>query len=69
MQGRSLGILIVGAGVAGCCAAIALTQTGHRVRIVEKQEAWRFQSSGIFVYANGLESLGKIGLLQDILAS
>jgi 2-polyprenyl-6-methoxyphenol hydroxylase-like FAD-dependent oxidoreductase len=69
MQGRSLDILIVGAGIAGCCAAIALTQTGHRVRVVEKQDAWRFQSSGIFVYANGLESLGKLGLLKDILAA
>ena len=69
MPQRPLDILIVGGGIAGCCAAIALTQTGHRVRIVEKQEAWRFQSSGIFVYANGLESLGKIGLLQDILAA
>ena len=66
---RPLDILIVGGGIAGCCAAIALTRTGHRVRIVEKQEAWRFQSSGIFVYANGLESLGKLGLLEDILAA
>lgn len=62
-------ILIVGGGIAGCCAAIALTQIGHRVRIVEKQDAWRFQSSGIFVYANGLESLDKLGLLEDILAA
>jgi 2-polyprenyl-6-methoxyphenol hydroxylase-like FAD-dependent oxidoreductase len=58
----------VGGGIAGCCAAIALSQTGHRVRIVERQDAWRFQSSGIFVYANGLESLDKLGLLEDVLA-
>lgn len=69
MTKTPLDILIVGGGIAGCCAAIALTQTGHRVRIVEKQEAWRFQSSGIFVYANGLVSLGQLGLLDDILAA
>ncbi|QXT38249.1 FAD-dependent oxidoreductase [Gymnodinialimonas ceratoperidinii] len=69
MQGRALNILIIGGGIAGCCAAIALGQAGHRVRIVEKQSEWRFQSSGIFVYANGLESLGKLGLLDDILAA
>jgi len=36
---------------------------------VEKQEAWRFQSSGIFVYANGLVSLKELGLLDDIVAA
>jgi 2-polyprenyl-6-methoxyphenol hydroxylase-like FAD-dependent oxidoreductase len=69
MTEKTLNILIVGGGIAGCCAAIALTQSGHRVRIVEKQSEWRFQSSGIFVYANGLESLGKLGLLEEILAA
>ena len=64
-----LDILIVGGGIAGCSAAIALTEAGHRVRIVEKEDAWRFQSSGIFVYANGLESLRELGLLDEILAA
>ena len=65
----ALDILIVGGGIAGCSAAIALTQSGHRVRVVDKQDAWRFQSSGIFVYANGLVSLERLGLLEDILAA
>ena len=52
--------------IAGCSAAIALSQCGHSVRIVERQEAWRFQSSGIFVYANGLVSFDKLGQLQEI---
>ena len=64
-----LDILIVGAGIAGCSAAIALSQRGHRVRIVEKQSEWRFQSSGIFVYANGLVSLERLGVLPGILAA
>ncbi|MCY6379765.1 FAD-dependent oxidoreductase [Hoeflea prorocentri] len=67
MSERSLNILIVGGGIAGCSAAIALSQRGHAVRIVEKQDAWRFQSSGIFVYANGLVSLDELGLLDEIL--
>lgn len=69
MVQRPLNILIIGGGIAGCCAAIALTQAGHRVRIIEKQDAWRFQSSGIFVYANGLVSLGKMGILNEMLAA
>lgn len=60
-------ILIIGAGIAGCSAAIALTTAGHRVRVLEKQDAWRFQSSGIFVYSNGLRSLDDLGVLDEIL--
>jgi 2-polyprenyl-6-methoxyphenol hydroxylase-like FAD-dependent oxidoreductase len=67
MDAKSYNILIAGGGIAGCCAAIALSQRGHRVQIIEKQEVWRFKSSGIFVYANGLVSLDTLGLLDPIL--
>lgn len=60
-------ILIVGAGIAGCAAGIALAAAGHHVRIIEKQTEWRFASSGIFVYANGLEALDDLGVLDEIL--
>lgn len=66
---HALDILIVGGGIAGCSAAIALSDQGHRVQIVEKQSEWRFQSSGIFVYANGLVSLDALGLLEGIVAA
>lgn len=59
--------LIVGAGIAGCSAAIALAQQGMRVTLVEKQRAWRFQSSGLFIYSNGLRALREIGVLAPIL--
>lgn len=64
-----LDIVIIGAGIAGCSAAVALAADGHRVRVLEKQDQWRFQSSGIFVYSNGLESLQDLGVLDDILAA
>ncbi|RSZ36157.1 MULTISPECIES: FAD-dependent oxidoreductase [unclassified Variovorax] len=60
-------VLIVGAGIAGCSAAIALANKGFRVTLVEKQAEWRFQSSGIFIYGNGLEALRKVGVLPGIL--
>ncbi len=61
MSRQALDIVIVGGGIAGCSAAIALTAIGHKVRILEKQAAWRFQSSGIFVYSNGLRSMPAAG--------
>jgi 2-polyprenyl-6-methoxyphenol hydroxylase-like FAD-dependent oxidoreductase len=60
-------ILIVGGGIAGCSAGIALASAGHCVRIIEAQTEWRFQSSGIFVYANGLSCLDDLGVLDAIL--
>lgn len=61
--------LVVGGGIAGCSAAIALAQAGARVTMLEKQRAWRFQSSGIFIYHNGLAALGSLGVLPQILSS
>jgi 2-polyprenyl-6-methoxyphenol hydroxylase-like FAD-dependent oxidoreductase len=60
-------ILVVGAGIAGCSAAIALASRGFGVTLIEKQAEWRFQSSGIFIYGNGLEALRAVGVLPRIL--
>lgn len=60
--------LIVGGGIAGCSAAIALAQAGIRVTMLEKQREWRFQSSGIFIYHNGLAALGRLGVLPEIVS-
>lgn len=62
-------VLIVGAGIAGCSTAITLANLGIAVTLIEKQNEWRFQSSGIFVYSNGLAALGNVGVLDEILAS
>lgn len=61
--------LVVGAGIAGCSTAIVLAERGVAVTLVEKQSAWRFASSGIFVYSNGLANLRRIGVLDEILAA
>ena len=61
--------LIVGAGIAGCCAAIALARAGWSVSLVEKQPAWQFQSSGIFVYSNGLAQFHALGVMDELVAS
>lgn len=61
--------LVVGAGIAGCSAAITLADRGVSVTLVEKQTEWRFASSGIFVYSNGLVNLRNVGVLEEILAA
>lgn len=66
MQGT---VLICGAGIAGCCAAIALARTGWSVRLIERETAWRFQSSGIFVYSNGLARFHALGVMDDLVAA
>jgi 2-polyprenyl-6-methoxyphenol hydroxylase-like FAD-dependent oxidoreductase len=61
--------LICGAGIAGCAVAIGLARLGWSVRLIERQTAWRFQSSGIFVYSNGLSRFGELGVMDDMVAS
>jgi 2-polyprenyl-6-methoxyphenol hydroxylase-like FAD-dependent oxidoreductase len=58
--------LIVGAGIAGCSAALALARKGWTVSVLEKQPRWAFQSSGIFVYSNGLRQFGRLGVMEEL---
>ncbi|WP_435201871.1 FAD-dependent monooxygenase [Janibacter sp. GS2] len=62
-------ILVSGAGIGGCAAAIALAERGHELRLIEKQDEWAFASSGIFLYSNALVSLEALGVLDEILAA
>jgi 2-polyprenyl-6-methoxyphenol hydroxylase-like FAD-dependent oxidoreductase len=62
-------VLIVGAGIAGCCAAIALARIGWAVTLIEKQSAWQFQSSGIFVYSNGLAQFRALGVMDEMVTA
>ncbi len=61
--------LICGAGIAGCAVAIGLARLGWSVRLIERQTAWHFQSSGIFVYSNGLSRFGELGVMADMVGS
>ena len=56
---------IVGAGLAGLSAAIALAQRGLSVRLHERHASLRREGFGITVHANGLRVLDALGARED----
>ncbi|MEM9724837.1 MAG: FAD-dependent monooxygenase [Pseudomonadota bacterium] len=60
---------IVGAGVAGLTAALALQQRGWRVRVLEKAAAITEVGAGVQISPNGVKALRALGLEQAIAAS
>ena len=58
-------ILVVGGGIGGLSAAIALRQSGFDVDVVEKNPAWDVYGVGIIQPSNALRALDKIGLARE----
>ncbi len=59
-------VAIIGGGIAGTALAIGLTQKGVKAVLIEKDADWTPTSSGIFIYANGLRALDRLGVLDGI---
>ena len=57
-------ILVVGGGVGGLAAAIALRHRDFHVDLIEKQLEWRVYGVGIIQPGNALRALDRIGLAQ-----
>lgn len=62
-------IIIVGAGIGGLCAAIALRQAGHEVAIYEKTPEMREVGAGLSLWANALTALDRLGLGAAVAAT
>ena len=61
-------ILIVGAGIGGLSAAVALAQVGVEVEVVEIEEASRAPGVGFGLRTNGMRAIREIGLLDACVA-
>lgn len=60
MAGR-LAAILVGGGIGGLAASIALTRAGFDVTVLERQSAVRVSGSGIYIWENGLRTLAELG--------
>jgi 2-polyprenyl-6-methoxyphenol hydroxylase-like FAD-dependent oxidoreductase len=61
-------VLVVGGGITGSTAAVALAQRGVEVDLVEISPRWFGVGHGITVQGNALRALRTIGVLDEVLA-
>ena len=65
---RDLDVVVVGGGIGGLTAAIALQQTGHRVRVLDQVQELRPAGAGISLWSNGVKVLDALGLGEQVAA-
>lgn len=61
-------VLVVGGGIGGLCAAIALRRRGIAVDVVERNPAWDVYGVGIIQPGNALRALHALGLAEQAVA-
>lgn len=62
----SLKVIIVGAGMGGLTAGIALSQAGYEVEIYDRVTELRPAGAGISLWSNGVKVLNRLGLGKEI---
>ena len=62
---ENLNILVVGGGIGGMTAAIALRRDRHRVTVIEKDAEWAVYGVGIIQQGNVLRAMKQLGILDD----
>src|SRR3954452_10190541 len=59
--------LIVGGGIGGLTAALALARTGRRVHVIEKAPAFGEIGAGLQLAPNAMRRLDRLGLVPELL--
>jgi 2-polyprenyl-6-methoxyphenol hydroxylase-like FAD-dependent oxidoreductase len=60
--------IIIGAGIGGMAAGIALRQIGWRVSLFERAEALEAVGAGLSLWANAIRALDRLGLAAEVRA-
>ncbi|NES97827.1 MAG: FAD-dependent urate hydroxylase HpxO [Desertifilum sp. SIO1I2] len=63
---QKLKVIIVGAGIGGLTAAIALKQAGYVVEVYDRVQELRPVGAGISLWSNGVKILNRLGLGEQI---
>jgi 2-polyprenyl-6-methoxyphenol hydroxylase-like FAD-dependent oxidoreductase len=61
---KALSVLVIGGGIGGLTAAIALRQRGFTLHIIEKDPAWSVYGVGIIQQGNVLRAVDQLGILD-----
>jgi 2-polyprenyl-6-methoxyphenol hydroxylase-like FAD-dependent oxidoreductase len=62
-------ILVIGGGIGGLTAAIALRANGHAVEVIERDPDWSVYGVGIIQQSNVVRAMSELGLLDDYLSA
>ena len=65
----NLNILMIGGGIGGLTAAIALRAKGHRVTVIERDPDWSVYGVGIIQQGNVIRAMADLGVIDDYLAA
>lgn len=66
---KYLNIIIIGGGIGGLAAAVALQQRGHRVRVFERAQAYEPVGAGLWLWNNAVQALQALELFQAVAAA
>ena len=59
-------VIVIGGGIGGLSASIALQQDGHETVVYERVSELRPAGAAISVWSNGIKVLAKYGLLDRV---
>jgi 2-polyprenyl-6-methoxyphenol hydroxylase-like FAD-dependent oxidoreductase len=65
---EGLRVLVIGGGIGGLTAAIALREGGHAVDLIERNSDWSVYGVGIIQQSNVVRAMADLDLLDDYLA-